>query len=257
VDFDGAFTLSWQAEGHERRFEVERSTDGGQTWDVIATPGAGTSSVALTNQPDGELLYRVRGLHDGQIGFYVTPAGAAQGVLVDRRTLVDITNAVQTAMSNVTFASGVFQLDLSLTNATTGAFLPRVEVRVVGINSTSGTVRVSNADNGGAGTAQSPALFDYSNSLGADQTFAGAETTAARTLRFTDPRAELFTYDIQVTAYQRASGAGGGGAATSDSAGGPGGNPTQSALPAPTSLIRVAANPLTKSVSVKLVRALK
>lgn len=254
VDFDGAFTLAWQAEGHERRFEVERSTDGGQTWDVVAQPNAGTSSVALTNQPDGELLYRVRGLHDGQIGFYVTPAGAAQSVLVDRRTLVDITNAVQTAMSNVTFASGVFQLDLNLTNSTAGAFLPRVELRVVGVNSPSGTVRVSNADNGGAGTSASPALFDYSNSLGSDQTFAGAETTAARTLRFSDPRAELFTYDIQVTAYQRASGAGGG--AAGGRSGGSANSTSQSGL-APTSLIRVAANPLTKTVSIKLVSALK
>ena len=255
VDFDGAFTLAWQPEGHERRFEVERSTDGGQTWDVIATPNAGTSSLALTGQPDGALLYRVRGLHDGQIGFYVTPAGAAQTVLVDRRTLVDITNAVQTAMSNVTFTSGVFQLDLNLTNATASAFLPRVELRVVGVNSTSGTVRVSNADNGGAGTPASPALFDYSTNLGPDQTFTGSETTAARTLRFSDPRAELFTYDIQVTAYQRASGAGGG-AAAGGTSGGSAGNSSQSGL-APTSLIRVTANPLTKTVSVKLVGALK
>ncbi|HEX8189246.1 MAG TPA: S8 family serine peptidase, partial [Pyrinomonadaceae bacterium] len=219
VDFDGAFTLAWQPEGRERRFEVERSADGGQTWDVIAQPAAGASSVALTNQPDGELLFRVRGLHDGQIGFYVTPASAAQSILVDRRTLVDITSAVQTAMSNVTFASGVFQLDLNLTNATANTYVPRVELRVVGVNSASGTVRVSNAENGGAGTAASPALFDYSASLGPDQTFAGAETTAARTLRFADPRAELFTYDVQVTAYQRASGAGGGEAAGAASGG--------------------------------------
>ncbi len=254
VDFDGAFTLAWQPAGGERRFEVERSADGGQTWDVIAQPTAGTSSLALSNQPDGELLFRVRGLHDGQIGFYVTPASAAQSVLVDRRTLVDITNSVQTAMSNVTFASGVFQLDLNLTNATANTYLPRVELRVVGVSSTSGTVRVANADDGGAGTAQSPALFDYSNSLGSDQTFTGAETTSARTLRFTDPRAELFTYDIQVTAYQRASGAGGGaGGASSSSVGG---GTSQPGL-APTSLLRIAANPLTKTVSVKLVNALR
>ncbi|MFL6332734.1 MAG: S8 family serine peptidase [Pyrinomonadaceae bacterium] len=256
VDFDGAFTLAWQPAGGERRFEAERSADGGQTWDVIATPAAGTASLALANQPDGELLFRVRGLHDGQIGFYVTPAGATQSILVDRRTLVDITNAVQTAMSNVTFANGVFQLDLNLTNATAGAFLPRVELRVVGVNSASGTVRVSNADNGGAGTAVSPALFDYSTSLGSDQTFTGAETTAARTLRFTDARAELFTYDIQVTAYQRASGAGGGTAAAGTPAGGSAGGTAQAGL-TPTSLLRVAANPLTKTVSVELIGALK
>jgi hypothetical protein len=255
VDFDGAVTLAWQPEGHERRFEVERSSDGGQTWDVIATSNAGTSSLALNNQPDGELLYRVRGLHDGQIGFYVTPASAAQTVLVDRRTLVDITNAVQTAMSNVTFASGVFQLDLNLTNATANTYLPYVLLRVVGVSSASGTVRVSNADNGGAGMMISHAIFDYSTSLGSDQTFAGGETTAARTLRFADARGELFTYDIQVTAYQRASGAGGGAAAGGTSGGAAGGT-SQSGL-APTSLIRVAANPLTKSVSVKLVNALK
>jgi hypothetical protein len=254
VDFDGAFTLAWQPEGHERRFEVERSADGGATWETIATPAAGASSLALTGQPDGELLYRVRGLHDGQIGLYVTPAGAAQGVLVDRRTLVDITNSVQTAMSNVTFASGIFQLDLNMTNATAGAFVPRVELRVVGVNSASGTVRVSNADNGGVGTPASPALFDYTNSLGADQTFAAGETTSARTLRFSDPRAELFTYDIQVTAYQRTSGGGGGAAATSG--GGSGGGTSPTGL-SPTSLLRVTANPLTKSVSVKLVGALK
>jgi len=255
VDFDGAFTLAWQPAGGERRFEVERSADGGQTWDVIAQPAAGTSSLALTNQPDGELRFRVRGLHDGQIGFYVTPSSAAQTVLVDRRTLVDITNAVQTAMSNVSFANGVFQLDLNLTNATANTYLPRVSLRVVGVNSASGTVRVANADDGGAGTAQSPALFDYSNSLGSDQTFTGAETTAARTLRFTDPRGELFTYDIQVTAYQRTSGAGGG-AAAANSSGGTSGGTSPSGL-APTSLLRVAANPLTKTVSVKLVNALR
>jgi hypothetical protein len=256
VDFDGAFTLAWQAEGQERRFEVERSADGGQTWETIATPGAGSSSLALNNQPDGELQFRVRGLHDGQLGFYVTPAGAAQVVLVDRRTLVDITNSVQTAMSNVGFAGGVFQLDLNMTNATAGAFLPRVELRVVGVSSGSGTVRVSNADNGGAGSPASPALFDYTNSLGSDQTFTAGETTSARTLRFSDPRAELFTYDLQVTAYQRASGGGGAAAPAGGASSAGGGSTSQSGL-APKSLLRVTANPLTKSVSVKLVGALK
>lgn len=255
VDFDGAFKLGWQPEGHERSFEVERSADGGQTWEVIATPGAGAASLSLTGQPDGELRFRVRGLHDGQVGFYVTPAGAAQSIIVDRRTLVDITSSVQTAMSNVTFASGVFQLDLNVNNATTNTYLPRVELRVVGVGSASGTVKVSNADNGGAGTPASPALFDYTNSLGADQTFTAGETTAARTLKFSDARAELFTYDIQVTAYRRTSD--GASATGGDSASAPGGGPTQTALPAPTSLIRATANPLTKSVTVKLVGALK
>jgi hypothetical protein len=258
VDFDGAFTLSWQGAGVERGYEVERSSDGGQNWELIAGLGADATSLALAGQPDGAQQYRVRALTPGKIGFYVTPAGAPQSVLVDRRTLADITNAVQTSMSNVTFANGVFQLDLNMTNATAGAFLPRVELRVVSVNSASGTVRVANADNGGAGTPASPALFDYTNSLGADQTFAAGETTAARTLRFSDPRAELFTYDIQVTAYRRTSGAGDGGStAAAPSGGGSGGGGTAPSGISPTSLLRVTANPLTKSVSVKLVGALK
>ena len=68
VDFDGSFTLSWQAEGHEHGFEVERSNDNGQAWNVIATP-TGTS-LALTDQPNGNLQYRVRGLQEGVIGSY-------------------------------------------------------------------------------------------------------------------------------------------------------------------------------------------
>ena len=78
VDFDGAFTLALQPTGGERGFEVERSADGGETWETIASLGASATSLAVANQTDGTFQYRVRGLHDGQIGFYVTPAGAAQ-----------------------------------------------------------------------------------------------------------------------------------------------------------------------------------
>jgi len=256
VDFDGAFKLSWQGTGAERGYEVERSSDGGQNWQTIATLGADAQSLALTDQPDGAQQYRVRALTPGKIGFYVTPGSAAQSVLVDRRSLVDITSAVQTAMSNVTFSGGVFQFDLNMTNPTAGAYLPRVELKVVGVNSASGTVRVANADNGGAGTAASPASFDYSNALGPDQMFAAGETTAARTLKFSDPKAELFTYDIQVTAFQRASGAASGAAAGGDTSGAQAGATSRSGS-APTALLRFTANPLTKSVSVQLVKALR
>jgi hypothetical protein len=247
VDFDGAFALAWNTVGGERGFEVERSADGGQTWEVIASAPAGASGLALSNQPDGALQYRVHGLHEGRVGYYVTPASAPQSVVVARRTLVDITNAVQTAMSNVTFAGGVFQLDLNVNNASAATYLPRVELKVVGVNSASGTVKVANADNGGAGTPSSPALFDYSSKLGADQLFSGGETTGARTLKFTDPRGELFTYDVQVTAYRSASGGAVGGAAPAGStAPAQGGGGTQLPL---TTLLRFTANPLTKTVS--------
>ena len=261
VDFDGAFPLIWHPVGGERGFEIERSADGGQTWDVIAQTGPDASSLALNNQPDGALLYRIHGVHDGKVGCYVTAPSAAQGVVVSRRTLVDITNAVQTAMSNVTFAGGVFQLDLNVNNTSANNYLPRVELKVVGVSSTSGTVKVSNADNGGAGTPTSPALFGYSDKLGADQIFSAAETTGARTLKFTDARGELFTYDVQVTAYQGSAGGGDSSSAASGgtSGGSSGGSSSQSLLSglAPTTVLRFTANPLTKSVTVQLARALK
>jgi hypothetical protein len=246
VDFDGAFTLTWGAPGGEQGFEVERSSDGGQSWQTVATAPSRATSVALSGQPDGALRYRLRTLYPGQIGTYVSDPSNAQSVLVDHRTLVDITGAVQTAMSNVTFAGGVFQFDLSLTNKAAEAYVPQVELKVVRVNSTSGTVTAANADNGGAGTAASPAAYGYSNQLGADQVFSAGETSAARNLRFNDPRGELFTYDVQVTAYRSASGAAGGASAPAGSTNTQGGTGTQLPL---TTLLRFTANPLTKTVS--------
>jgi len=44
-------------------------------------------------------------------------------------------------------------------------------------------------------------LFSFSQRLGDDQLFSPAETTATRTLRFQDSASEMFTWDVQVTAY--------------------------------------------------------
>ncbi|MDT7806208.1 MAG: minor extracellular serine protease Vpr [Acidobacteriota bacterium] len=248
VDFDGAFSLYWGATtGSERGFEVERSADNGQNWQVIASVPAGTTTIALNAQPDGALQYRLRSLYPGQIGTYVSDPSNVQSVLIDHRTLVDITSAVQTAMSNVTFAGSIFQLDLTMTNKAAESYVPYVELRVVRISSTSGTVTAANADNGGAGSAASPAAYNYSNQLGSDQEFTPGETSAARSLRFNDPRAEMFSFDVQVTAYRRASGASGG--STSAIAPASQNGTTSAQLPGVTSLLRFTANPLTKSVS--------
>lgn len=255
VDFDGAFTLGWQPSGGERSFEVERSTDNGSTWELIATPGAGASSLALTDQPNGTISFRVRGLHAGQIGSYVTSAGNAQSILVDRRGKVDITAQVATAMSNVSLVGGVFKLDLNVKNNSTSTYVPLAELNVVKITSASGTVSVKNADNGGNGkTATSPALFGYSSLLGADQEFAPAEITGNRTLEFNDSAAEMFSFDVAVTAYQRGAGGAGaagaapdGGGAAASSGGGAG---PLSKLN--TKVLRITVNPLTKAVNVQL-----
>lgn len=252
IDFDGNFTLNWQPVGGEQRFEVERSADGGQTWELIATTSAGTTSLALTNQPQGTLQFRVRGLHNGQIGFYVTSGSAAQSITIDRRSQADITSLVKTAVSNVSFTGGVFQLDLAMTNQSSETFLPRVELKVVRINSASGTVRVANADNGGNGTTSSPALFDYSNRIGVEQEFSPGEVSGARTMRFSDPAAELFTFDIQVTAYRRTGGAGGASATGGIETGGAGAAGSEGGASPMGALLRYTVNPLTGAVGVQL-----
>jgi subtilisin family serine protease len=252
VDFDGSFTLAWQPTGGELGYEVERSGDGGQTWQMIAAPGAGSQSLSLTDQPDGELRYRVRGIHPGRVGYFVTAGGAEQVVIVSRRTLVDITSAVETSLSNLSLSGGVFQLDLRMTNVSAEKYLPHLTLKVVRINSASGTVTVANADNGGAGTSTSPAAFDYSTRIGPEQEFAAGETSAARTLRFKDPRNELFTFDAQVTAYRGATGAAAAGAQSGEGGTGASGTSTSSAGP----LLRFSVNPLTGKVGVQLLSGL-
>ena len=253
VDFDGAVNLSWQATDGATGYEVERSSDG-TTYQVVASTGQ--TNVTLADQPNGENFYRVRALAPGRIGSYVTVPSNAVRVVVDRRGRVDITGQVSTAMSNVSFANGVFKLDLSVRNNSAQTYVPLVELSVVRVTSGSGTVGVKNADNNGNGrSAQTAALFGYSNLLGPDQEFAPAEVTGNRSLEFNDAAAEMFSFDVVVTAYERGAGAtaaaGGGGTSGASPAGasGPsGGTPLQSL----TKVMRITVNPLTRSVTAKL-----
>jgi minor extracellular serine protease Vpr len=255
VDFDGAINLSWQATDGATGYEVERSGDG-TNYQVIAAPSAGATSLALADEPNGENFYRVRALTPGQIGSYVTSPSGVQSVLVDRRGKVDITAQVSTAMSNVSFIGGVFKLDLNLRNNSTSSYVPLVELNVVRVTSTSGTVSVKNADNGGNGrSTETAALFGYSNLLGTDQVFAPAETTGNRTLEFNDSAAEMFSFDVVVTAYQQgvggASGGGDGGEGASAAGGAESSASGGSLLPL-TKVMRITVNPLTKSVIAQL-----
>ncbi|HYN86518.1 MAG TPA: S8 family serine peptidase [Pyrinomonadaceae bacterium] len=256
VDFDGAFTLAWQARGGERGFEVERTADG-QAWELVGSTDGATTSAALAAQPNGTLRFRVRSIYPGQIGSYVSDPSNEVSVTVDRRTLTDITSSVRTAIADgsLSFEAGATQMDLTLTNVGTTAYFPVMQLRVVRVSSASGSVSVSNADSGGAGTSEATAAaFDYSRQMGADDTFAAGETTGVRTLRFRNTASEMFTFDARVTAYARA-GAGDG----TTSIGGD--NPPQSgsggalpSIPGVTSVMRVTVNPLTRKVSVLAVR---
>lgn len=254
VDFDGNLNLSWQATDGATGYEVERSTDG-TSYQVVASTGANQTSAALLDQPNGEAFYRVRALTPGQIGKYVTAPSNVANVVIDRRGKVDITSQVSTAMSNVSFVGGVFNLDLNIKNNSTNIYVPLVELNVVKVTSTSGTVSVKNADNAGDGkSATTAALFSYSNLLGSDQQFSPAETSGNRTLQFNDSSAEMFSFDVLVTAYQ--SGASGAGGSTAPSGGGTSTSGTSSgsgtSLQSLTKVMRITVNPLTKSVSAKL-----
>jgi hypothetical protein len=252
VDFDGDFTLSWQPVGGEVGFELERSTDGGETWGLVAQFPAGVTETAVADLAEGEYAYRVRGFHPGQIGVFVTLPSAEVPVVVSHRSRVDITGKTTTTVSNVSLAGGVFQLDLTLTNGSDKSYLPLVTFEVVKIQSASGTVSVANADNGGGGKkAIDPALFDYSSQLGADGVFSPAETTGARTLRFHDPASELFTFKAKVRAYK---GDGEAGSASEPAGAAGAGEPTsEPGLLDVQWLLEGTANPLTRTVVFKLI----
>lgn len=257
VDFDGAYRLSWQTAAGAQKYEIEQSTDG-NNFSVLADVDSSITRFALTGQPDGMHYYRVRALTPGQIGFYVTPASATQSILVNQRSLVDITSQVKSAVTNPSLTGGVFSMDLNLTNQSGSTYLPYVRLNVIGITSPSGTVRVANAENAGSGTSPSnPALFDYTAQLGSDQLFSPTEVTGNRTLRFTDNASEMFQFDVNVTAYFNNSAGAAGESGSAQSTGG-GGN--QNALTVPglnllsaKKAIRFTVNPLTKVVTAQLV----
>lgn len=256
VDFDGYYRLQWQAVGNADKFEIEHSTDGTH-YDVVGQVAGNVTNYAFTNQPNGTHSYRVRALTPGQIGYYVTPASNAQSILVDLRGQVNITQQVEKAISNVSFTGGVFKLDLSFKNTSASNYVPLVEANVVGVTSTSGTVSVKNAENSGDGkSVGSAALFSYSNLLGTDQVYNAGETTGNKTLQFNDPSAEMFNFDVVVTAFQNGvvAESNGGGAGAPASGGGSGTSKPLISLIQLNGVMRISVNPLTKTVSAKLIR---
>jgi subtilisin family serine protease len=253
VDFDGNYQLTWQAATNALKYEVEESSDG-INYAVIRSVDSNTTSVAFDNVPNGTRSYRVRSITPGRIGLFVTLPSNVQSITIDRRGKVDITSTTGSAMSNVSFIAGVFKLDFDLTNNSASTYVPLVEVNIIGINSTSGTVSVINGDNGGNGKSVSnAALFGYSNLLGADQQFGAAEKTGARSISFRDTTSEMFSFDVVVTAYQNGSGGAGAGAAAPAGGSASGGSSgSLLSLPAPPKVMRYTVNPLTKSVTAKL-----
>ena len=255
VDFDGSFTLSWTGVGGEQGYEVEQSSASNPEWQTIATVDAGTTSYNFTNLANDTYSFRIRGIHPGQIGKFVTSSGNEVSVLVNTRSKVDITNLVSYPILSASFSGGVWQQDFALMNNSTNTYLPFVDFNIIGVNSASGTVRVINADNSKDGrTPANAALFGFSDKIGSDQLFSPSETTATRTVRFQNTMAEMFMWDVQVTAYIDTGASG----ASSQSAQGSGGQSTSGSgdltpLTKVTGVMRFTANPLTKKVSATLI----
>lgn len=252
VDFDGAVNLTWQPTVGATSYEIERSL--GDDYELVGTAGGSATSITLADQPDGTISYRLRALAPGQIGSYVTAPSNSATVVVERRTQVDITGQVSTAMSSASFSGGVYRMDYHITNNSASTYVPLVDLNIIGINSSSGTVTVKNAVNGGTGkSVATAALFNYSDLLGSDQEFTANEVTGDRRIEFNNPRGEMFSIDVNVTAYVRGASGGGAGGAAAPAGGGAGGSGSSGTGPlsAP-KVMRITINPLTKTVTAKL-----
>ena len=122
---------------------------------------------------------------NGQLGFS-NFSGSARPVA----TAQDVTAVVDTAISNVSFANGVFAFNQTLTNArgangSDQTIYAPLEFRIKNISDS--TVTVRNAD-------QSSPLptFIY------NQTLPLGATSTAKRLEFNDPLARLFTFDAEI-----------------------------------------------------------
>jgi hypothetical protein len=164
--------------------------DRGRVSEIFAPAG-------LSNLFDHEYVVRAVGVNSSrQLG--VSPlSGSAKPALVE----ANVTKAVDTAISNVSFANGVFAFDQTLTNvhgvkdSADKTIYGPIEFRIMRISDP--TVTVRNAD------LNSPSpTFVY------NQILPLGATSAPRRLEFNDPGAKLFTFDAKITgrAYQGTTG---------------------------------------------------
>lgn len=192
IDINGNYSLTYSASGSPAKYRIEE-----QPGSMVADVDAGQTSYTVAGRGNGVYTYRVAGLFPVQYGLLQGPYSATQTIQVDRRIESDVSAMIQTAVSNVSLAGGVFEFDQTLKNTSSGAIQPPLRFSITAIQSPSGAVRVSNADNGGSGV-ESSALFDYSNTLGGDRSLTANETSGALRLKFTNPASELFQFTAVV-----------------------------------------------------------
>jgi hypothetical protein len=269
LDFDGTVNLSWTAHDGEQGFEIERSSDDKdaagnpipddqKTWAILADVGSNVTSYSAAGQSNGKHFFRVRAIFPGQIGMFVTDPSNVVNVVVSTRSKVDITSVIRYPIASMSIANGVGQVDINLLNDSTQTYLPYVEFNVIGVNSASGTVKVTNADNQKDGKSPAnAALFGFSDKLGADGVFGPGEVTpGTRRILLADSLSEGFYFDVLVTGYVGTGGSSGSGSSSSSS------NGSQTSSSDPTAILplnqtktvmRFTVNPLTKTVTTKLV----
>ena len=209
VSQDDQVTLRWTPAGGELGYEVYRAIGAGAPELVASVDDGASTELALAGQPQGLLSFYLRGLHPGRIGFYVTRPSNTEQVLVDARSARDITAKTGTVTSNARYAGGVFEFDLALENDWRETWYPEIAFDIRKIKTSSGSVRVLDADNGGSGISpDDPARFGFSQQLGADAAFTPGERTGTRHLRFASTSAAPFTFKAKVLAHEQAAGSG-------------------------------------------------
>ncbi len=262
TDIDGNYQLSFVYTGTGNppaKLRIEESNNNGASWALVSDVPTSQTTYDISNRGNGNFQYRVRGLYTVENGLMPGPSSVVKTVVVDRRTEADVTSMIEAKLvdGSVSLAGGVFQFDQVLRNNSTGTsvFAP-MRFIVTSISSSSGTVRVKNADDGGNGVS-TPATFDYTPQVGTDQQLSPGESTASRRIQFNDPASELFSFTVSVKGYfpdaagAAAGGGGAGGGGTGSS--GTSGSSTGSGLSLPaTQVMRITVNPLTRVVTAKL-----
>ena len=265
VDINGAYRLAFARPTSgttPSKLRVQESADNGATWATLADVDAGQTAYDIAGRGNGTFQYRTVALYPVQYGLLPGPASAAKSVRVDRRVEQDVTALVESAIADGTFSlsGGVAQFDQTLRNASSASLYAPLRFVITSVQSSSGRVNVSNADNGGTGTSASPAVFDYSTTFGPD--FAPNELSAAKRLKFTNPAGELFRFTAVVYAHVpdpayapagtsagSTSGAAGGDSTGSSTGGSTTGTSGGSLLGTTTKALTFTVNPLTGKVS--------
>jgi hypothetical protein len=139
-------------------------------------------------------------LYPVQYGVTAGPASAARSVRVDRRLEADVSSLVELVNQSIVFGAGTTDLTSFLRNTSAGTtvYAP-ASLQITSINSRSGQVRVTNADDGGDGRT-SAAGFDYTAQLAGGDLTPG-ESSGTRAIRFANPNTELFTFTAVIRAH--------------------------------------------------------